>query len=484
MSKKPEESVSTEQITQLKNRSAVEIGRAKALDQLISGAPLKTVAHTMLQGIEEAHPGARCIIMLLNEDKITLSPLVAPSFSSDLVKAFANFPVGANSGCCGAAVFHKKPVYVANVQTSKDWQPVAAIAKQARLKACWSTPLISPEGEVYGSLALYPSERREPSEDDIYALDYEAKILSVIIERSRMISALKKSHNELELRVAERTKELSEANVLLSKALDQRNEVRMQLLEMENMAALGTMMSSLTHEINTPIGVAITAATYLRAMQQKSKTLFEQNALKRSDLEAFYLECGEASEIIERNLARTSQLITTFKQLSTDQHSQEPRSINVIDYIDEILLSLKPRLKRFGHLFCLDVNPALEIQTNPGALGQILINLIMNSAIHAFEPGQRGRITIRGRIDNSHDQNAHLLLDYRDNGKGMSEHTVANIYKPFFTNARNNGGTGLGMHICYNLAVDVLKGTLDCESVLGKGTLFRLRIPVNNTESD
>ncbi|WP_100643067.1 GAF domain-containing sensor histidine kinase [Alteromonas facilis] len=472
-------SASKDQLASLESRNAIEQGRAKALDLLIEGASLEDVARPMLEGIESAHKGARCVIMLLNDDKFTLSPLVAPSFEEAFVSALINFPVGTNSGCCGSAVFHQSPVYLSEITAKQNWHGISSLVQDADIRSCWSHPLISPNGEVYGTLAIYLSTSASPTDTDIEMLDYEAKVFSMIIERSHMISALKRSHAELEKRVEERTKELSEANTLLSKALDQRNEVRMQLLEMENMAALGTMMSSLTHEINTPIGVAITASTYLRAMQQKSKVLFDNNELKRSDLLSFYNECDEAAHIIERNLSRTSELITTFKQLSIDQHSQEPRKVNLTDYIDEILLSLKPRLKRFGHLFCIDVDPDMNIKTNPGALSQILINMIMNSANHAFEPEERGRILIKARIEGIQSDNPHLILDYKDNGKGMSEHTVENIYKPFFTNARNNGGTGLGMHICYNLVVDVLRGTLDCQSELGKGTLFRLRVPLS-----
>ena len=164
--------------------------------------------------------------------------------------------------------------------------------------------------------------------------------------------------------------------------------------------------------------------------------------------------------------------------LKIDQHSQEARPLNLCSYIDEVLLSLKPRLKRYGHVFCIDVNANLDIRSNTGALSQILINLIMNSAQHAFEVGERGQITIKARLETDSHNSQYLVLVYSDNGKGMTEHTVSNIYKPFFTSARHNGGTGLGMHICYNLAVEALQGSIDCESTMGKGTKIILRFPV------
>lgn len=472
------DNASTDRFARVKNRSIIEQGRANALDLLVSGGSLEDVASAMLEGIELAHGSMRCAVLLVNPDTISLSPLVAPNLPPKFVASLENFPIGEASGCCGAAVFNRAPVFVDNVYTHPNWENARPDARKAGVHACWSYPLISPDGEIYGSLAAFFTETRSPTDEEIDALEYEAKILSIIIERSRNVQAIKQSNAELETRVKERTRELSEANMLLNKALEQRNEVRLQLLEMENMAALGTMMSSLTHEINTPIGVAITASTYLKAMQEKSMAMFKENKLKRSDLEAFYSECEEASDIIERNLQRTSQLIRTFKQLSVDQHSQEARPLNLCSYIDEVLLSLKPRLKRFGHTFCIDVNANLEIRSNPGALSQILINLIMNSAQHAFEAGERGHITIKARLEMDSQVNQFLILEYFDNGKGMNEHTMSNIYKPFFTSARHNGGTGLGMHICYNLAVEALHGSIDCESVVGKGTKITLRFPI------
>ncbi|MBT0585499.1 sensor histidine kinase [Alteromonas oceanisediminis] len=467
-----------DKFAKLKNRSVIEQGRANALDLLLSGGSLEDVATAMLEGVELADTSMRCAVLLANDDGLTLTPLVAPSLPASFIKALQRHPISESGGSCGAAVYHRKAVFVDDVYSHPNWEALRADARKAGIHSAWSHPLVSPDGKLYGTLAAYFTHAKAPTSEDTDALEYEAKILSIIIERAENIAALKQANADLEQKVSERTRDLSQSNALLSKALDQRNEVRLQLLEMENMAALGTMMSSLTHEINTPIGVAITASTYLKAMQQKSETLFKKNGLRRSDLEAFYQECAEASDIIERNLNRTSQLIRTFKQLSTDQHSQQARPVNLCGYIDEVLLSLKPRLKRIGHVFCIDVNANLEIQSNPGALSQILINLIMNSTNHGFEPGERGQITIRARVENDAQTQQHLVLEYSDNGKGMTEHTVANIYKPFFTNARHNGGTGLGMHICYNLAVEALQGSIDCVSSLGKGTKFTLRFPI------
>lgn len=466
----------------LRRVNAIEQGRANALDLLVKGSPLQDVLSQIIISLEDATPGLQCCIMLYENSSHSLSPLVGPSMPDGFLAALHNLPTGPHEACCGSAVFTREAVFIEDIQHHPDWLHLKADAVSSGLKACWSHPIISPDGDVFGTFAMYFPEPTRPDEDDMESLRYEAKIISIILERAQNIEQLKQANMLLEQRVLERTKELTEANMLLKKALEQRNEVRSQLVEMENMAALGTMMSSLTHEINTPIGVAITAISHLRTLQEKTSRMFEQGELKRSELEKFYLESQESADIVERNLDRSTQLIKSFKQLSIDQHSQDVRAINLCDYLDEILLSLKPRLKRTRHRFCIDIDPDLTFSSNPGALSQLVINLILNSAQHGFEPDMRGRIWLKARLIEV-DRKPALRFTYRDNGKGMNAHTVENIYKPFFTMARHAGGSGLGMHICYNLVVKVLGGSIDCNSKPGKGVEFNVTFPITASDN-
>lgn len=468
----------TAEFSHLKRSSAIEQGRANALDLLVRGAPLNDILGQLISSLEQATPGLKCSILRYIPETQTLYPIVCPSLPVFVFEALKNIPVGPDEAGCGAAVSRKEVVITEDITTDQHWAQYHDITAQAGLKACWSQPIISPDGEVFGAFAMYFGEPGAPSQDDLDSLEYEAKIVAVILERARNLEQLTSSKEDLEKRVEERTKELSESNVLLKKALSQRNEVQSQLVEMENMAALGTMMSSLTHEINTPVGVGITASSHLRAILHNVIQRFQQGELKRSELSHFFNEAQESAEIIERNLLRSTELIKTFKQLSVDQHSQEARSIGLCNYLDEILLTLKPRLKRTQHKFCIDVDSGLEIMSNPGAISQLLINLIMNSVQHGFEENTVGRVFIKARVIEEVSGQRILKLTYKDNGIGMTAHTVENIYKPFFTQARNSGGSGLGMHICYDLVVKVLEGHIDCRSKLGKGVEFTITFPI------
>lgn len=467
----------------LKWHNAIEHGRANALDLLVKGEPLYDVLNQLVFSLETSTQGLKCAINLLDTSKTVLSPFVGPSLPADFIKALENLRISPANTVCARAIESNELTVCEDLLDSPYWIGCRKLLIDSNIRSVWSQPIVAPDGEVFGTFCMFTATPSRPDQDDIDSLTYEAQIIAIILERANNISQLTKANSQLEQRVEERTKDLTEANVLLKKALEQRNEVQVQLVEMENMAALGTMMSSLTHEINTPIGVAITAVSHLRAIQETTFDLFKEGKLKRSQLQGFYEESEESAEIIERNLVRSTQLIKTFKQLSVDQHSQDARSLNVCDYLDEILLSLKPRLKLTNHKFCLDVPSNLEVISNPGAISQLIINLIMNSAQHGFDDGTDGRILFKTTLLTEIADQPMLKIVYKDNGRGMSEHTIENLYKPFFTSARHTGGSGLGMHICYSIVVKVLGGHIDCRSKLGKGVEFTITFPVGVAKS-
>ncbi|WP_342807020.1 ATP-binding protein [Alteromonas sp. M12] len=465
--------------THLKRHNAIESGRINALDMLVNGNPLEEVLSELVSSLESATTGLKCLISLLDSSRTVLNPFVGPSLPLPLLEALKNQKVFPAATTCAVAIGKRELAVSEDIIQDPHWHELQNVAIACGIRCCWSQPIISPNGEVFGTFSMFFPTSGVPEQDDIDSLTYEAQIVSIILERANNIQQLKETNAELERRVEERTQELTNTNHMLKKALDQRNEVQNQLVELENMAALGTMMSSLTHEINTPTGVAITAISYLRSILSKTTQAFQQEQLKRSELEQFFAATEESVDIVERNLIRSTQLIKTFKQLSLDQHSQEARKINLISYVNEILLTLKPRLKRSNQKFCFDIDPELEVYSNPGAISQLLINLIMNSVQHGFDAKQIGHIFFKIRVIEQAIGQPMLELIYKDNGCGMSEYTIENLYKPFFTSARHNGGSGLGMHICYDIVVKVLAGHIDCKSKIGKGVEFTVTFPVS-----
>ena len=373
----------------------------------------------------------------------------------------------------------KKSILIsANIQQSAVWLPVLSCATEYGIQANWTLPIVTPNGVATGLISVFFSSTKIATNENLAVLQQAARTLAALITHAKTKALELRKNLNLHHQLEARQNALNDCNGLLKKAISQRTEVQSQLIELENMAALGTMMSSLTHEINTPVGVAITAASFLHDVQQIVLKKLQEEQLKKSELISYFHDAAESSAIIARNLLRADGLIKTFKQLAIDQHSQDVRCFNLCDYVFEVLLSLKPRLKATPHKFCIDIPSDLSINSNPGAISQLLINLIMNSAQHAFPTGTSGKITIKARLNTANQQQTCVQLDYYDNGVGMSSDTIENIYKPFFTLARDSGGSGLGMHICNNIVMKVLKGQMDCHSKPGKGVHFSLNFPL------
>lgn len=297
-----------------------------------------------------------------------------------------------------------------------------------------------------------------------------AEITRDLTDKRRAEEALRNLNLELEQRVVSRTEELQQSNEHLRESLTRLRNTQAQLVQSERMAAIGGLVAGVAHEINTPVGVSVTATSHLRMVIEKCLNLYQSNELKRSDFEQFLNESEEVLNVVEVNLIRAAGLIRSFKQVAVDQTSEEQRVFKLRHYIEDILLSLKPKLKQLHPIVhCADT---LTVLTYPGLISQMFTNLIINSLVHAFEPTQTGTITIEAESDE-----LDLIIRYADNGKGIGPEYLDKIYDPFFTTKRNQGGSGLGLHIIYNLVTQTLGGSINCTSSLGNGVSFLIRIP-------
>jgi signal transduction histidine kinase len=457
-----------------------EKGRADAMQELLFGGTWESSVQTLIRSLELALSSCYTSLMLVSDDSTSLST-VFPNEAAfqNFIALLENVSISQNTFTCHSAALNKEPVFCADILATLRCADFYREAKEHNLLASWSQPIFSGTHKLLGVLTVYFNTQRLPSQTEQLILQLAAETTTALMQHRNTIGLIHKEKMDLSKQVIERDQAVVDAKTLLRKVLQQRAELQTELLELENMAALGTMMASLTHELNTPIGVAITASSCMKAMQNISLQKLHDNQLTKSEFETFYRECRESSDIILRNLKRVDILINSFKQLSIDQHSQEIRHFSLCAYVFEILLSLKPRLKVKPHKFCIDIPADLRIISNPGAISQLLINLIMNSALHAFESDTAGQIVIQAKTSLDRDGKSFLQLDYRDNGRGMLQETIDNIYKPFFTLAKDSGGTGLGMHICNNIVMKVLKGKIDCYSKPKEGVRFVIRFPLN-----
>lgn len=250
-------------------------------------------------------------------------------------------------------------------------------------------------------------------------------------------------------------------------------QAQQDLIQAEKMASLGSLVAGVAHEINTPLGNTLTAASHLHDKVTDLAAMLEENRLRRSDLVAFVGLLTETTRLMVANCERAAELVQSFKQVAVDQTSGERRRFDLKDYIDEVLLSLRPQLRKTGHRIIVDCPENLEIDGYPGAVSQLLTNFLLNSLMHAYEPGQSGRIAIRVHVP----EDDVVELAYTDDGKGIPQELLGRIYDPFFTTRRGSGGSGLGLHIVYNLVTGTLRGQISVESEPGRGTCFTVRFP-------
>lgn len=263
--------------------------------------------------------------------------------------------------------------------------------------------------------------------------------------------------------------EMAEQAMKMERLAAERAEL---LVQNDQMAALGALSAGMAHEVKTPLGNALTAISHLLDRTQQLVKKFEAQEMRRSDLVDYLHLAQEAGDIALRNLHRANDLMQSFKTVAVDQSSEARRTFRLRNYLDDILLTLRPELKKTGHRVTIHCPDDLVLYSHPGAFSQIITNFIRNSLLHAFGPGVNGEMTLR--IEREGEK---VRMEYSDNGCGIPLEILPRIFDRFFTTKRDTGGSGLGLHIVRELVEKKLGGTIVCESVVGKGTTFRIEFP-------
>ena len=281
--------------------------------------------------------------------------------------------------------------------------------------------------------------------------------------QERIAELNRQIRDSLEEEVSKRTKELKTA---LS-----------QLLEREKMASLGSLVSGIAHEINTPLGIGVTTASYLEQINNENRLKLTTGKMSRDGLLQFMENLDESITILNTNLYRAAELIKSFKQIAVNQSSELRVKFNLREYIQAVLISLKHAYKNKNYTFEVDCPESLLLYSYPGTFSQILTNLIMNSITHGFKGRAAGTVRVQAEAT------VHSVrLTYSDNGQGIPAANLSRIYDPFFTTNREHGGSGLGLNIVYNLVTTQLGGTIHCTSTPDQGTTFVIEWPLARKE--
>ncbi len=269
---------------------------------------------------------------------------------------------------------------------------------------------------------------------------------------------------------------LTQTNAELQNVNRRLEQTHDQLLQREKMAALGELVAGIAHEINTPVGIIVTSASLLAQQTDTLQDSYQQKTLAEGELMQYLSTAEESTALIQANATRAAELIQSFKQVAVDQTAGEQRHINMTRYIDETLASLAPALKKSAATIKVSGPSNLTLTTYPGALAQILANLVLNSLMHGFTEGEPGHIHIAVAT-----KEEKVILTYRDNGNGIPAGLREKVFTPFFTTRRNAGGSGLGLHILYNLVTQTLNGEVRIEDPhRDKGVMFVIEFPLVN----
>ncbi|OWY37304.1 histidine kinase [Xenophilus sp. AP218F] len=246
------------------------------------------------------------------------------------------------------------------------------------------------------------------------------------------------------------------------------------LVEAEKMASLGSLVAGVAHEINTPVGVTLTAASHLGTATSHITGKLEEGNIKKSDFQSYLETAKECCDLILANSERAANLIHSFKQVAVDQTSEARRSFHLHDYLNEVITSLKPRFKHTNVTIDIQCEEDILLDSYPGAFAQVLTNLVVNALVHGFDGGSAsGAITIQAERDSRQ----HVQLVVSDTGHGIAPENLGRIFDPFFTTKRGSGGSGLGLNIAYNIVKQRLGGNIEVHSQLGAGTSFTLTLP-------
>jgi len=307
------------------------------------------------------------------------------------------------------------------------------------------------------------------TDDDLKLLNFVAKHVANAIET--VVNTIQRK--ESQLKMAKQHRLLEQKNSDLNQVIEQLKATQKELIQKEKMASLGGLVAGIAHEINTPLGICVTGVSHLQEEYRIIKKTVASNTLTEAKLMDFFEDMEEVLTILATNTQRGASLVNSFKQVAVDQSSNEIRNINFHHYIDEVILSLRPTLKRTQIVINVDCDVGLEISVNAGAISQIFTNLILNSVKHGFSDSAEGSILIE-----AYEKNSNIILRYRDNGVGIDDKALGLLFEPFYTTKRGEGGSGLGTHLVYNLVTSSLKGKITVKSQVGKGLAYLIKFPI------
>ncbi len=454
----------------VESRSWQRLLQAVSRSPLIDAGSLPGAAQLVCDAAAKGLDVERCSLWLLDTDYsamqcICLIDHADAHASNNITLSEAEFPA------YFAALREERSIAVSDAPNDpRTCEFTASYLTPLRISAMLDTP-IHRGGEMVGIICVeHRGGVREWRGDEFSFVGNLADLFARAMtsaDRLRYQSELEELNSSLERRVDERTRSLQEA-------LHRLETTQIQLLEREKLAALGSLVAGVAHEINTPVGVALTATTHGSDTLIGLQRAVQAGSLTKSGLNQALDLLAESLSLATRNIERAATLISSFKQTAADQTSEKRASFELGAYVDAVVATLSPMLRKRGIAIQVETAGYVTLDSYPGAIAHIVSNLVSNAANHGFSPERRdGRIRIQIRP-----QPDEVELEISDNGQGMEADTCRRAFEPFFTPARGRGGTGLGLSIVNSMVQQTLGGAIALDSVAGRGTSVRIVLPL------
>jgi PAS domain S-box-containing protein len=438
---------------------ALREGQNRLLEMVARNAPLQATLEALVQLIESQSQGVLCSVLLLDETGTRMHCASAPNLPPEYVALLEGREIGPMVGSCGTAMYRREAVIVSDIEHDPLWAPYRELVAPYGLRACWSMPILMDEKTLFGSFAMYYRTVRHPTPADQRLIGVASHLAGIAIERTHAEAELQRHRANLQQLVEERTAELKRAE--------------QELVRRDKLAALGTLVAGVAHELNTPIGNSLMVVSTMSDHTASLASRLEQG-LRRSELDNYVNQALEADVVLLRNLNRAASLISSFKQIAVDGQDAQRRHFTLNVLVDELLPPLHAAAQAPRPKLVQDIAPNLVMDSYPGPLSQALSNLYDNALLHALPNQQDGVITISARPA----EQGQLVLTVADNGNGIPSDNLRRVFDPFFTTRLGAGRSGLGLHIVHNIVTGVLGGQIEVESEPAHGTRFTMRLPL------
>ncbi|BAY98812.1 PAS/PAC sensor signal transduction histidine kinase [Tolypothrix tenuis PCC 7101] len=463
--------------------------QSQVLEQVAFGVNLYEIFNNLCILLEQQLPGAYCSILVVDQDKRRLRGGAAPTLPEEFAKGVDGLMIGENCGSCGTAAYRGDTVFVNDIANDPLWADFRDFALSYNIRACWSSPFTSHNGEVLGTFAISHKFPCHPTPHHLEILKTATHIASIATETARAAEALQKANNELERKVEERTTELRRALLDLQ-------TTQAQLVHSEKMSSLGQMVAGVAHEINNPISFIAGNLEYanqyiddlLNLIAVYQEQYPEANPTIASKIKAIDLQylCQDLPKLMQSMTVGSERIKNIVLGLRNFSRLDEAttKSVDIHEGIDNTLMILNHQLvinsqlpniqiiKYYGQL------PKVSCYVNQ--LNQVFLN-ILNNAIYALKANVehwQSTTAIPSIIIKTSVKEDRVLISIKDNALGMTPEVQKQIFDPFFTTKPVGQGTGLGLSISYQIIVERHQGQLNCISTLGEGTEFLIEIPI------